>query len=229
MELFKHYTPDTYIKTAYLYMRNTISRAYIYLILIKTSMLCFEEMNDAVMLLEILIPTLLIGSFAFIIILESYGVSKKKLLFIYSEAINIVTYLYGFYIKPSYKDVFMLTSAVITCGLQLVGSSYFENILIIFKLILVWFIGPILLGYQKIPKDPTPYLESIIIFTVISNIFTYRKNIEVEYAKAILTIQKMKTQLSKIIYAMPESVIIFSEKQEVLIFNLACQRLFSSK
>ena len=150
MELFRKYTPENYIKTAYLYMRNTILSAYMYLILFKALLICFREMDDMVAFLDILIHTLVIGSLIVIIHLESYGVSRKKLLFMYSEAINIATYIYGFYIKTNYKDVYMITSAVLTCGLQLVVSSYFENILIIFKLVPVCFIYLVLLGYQKI-------------------------------------------------------------------------------
>jgi signal transduction histidine kinase/CheY-like chemotaxis protein len=160
--------------------------------------------------------------------LESYNISKKTLLILLSEVLSFFSYIYGFYQDTSNKEIYILYTTLSSCGLQLLNSSNLENSLIIFKIILVWYIGPILLGYQEIPRNPTPYMTVLFILPVFSSFFTYRKQLENNYLLAINTIKKMKSQLANIIQAMPDCVLILSQTQEVLLFNVACQELFKS-
>jgi signal transduction histidine kinase/CheY-like chemotaxis protein len=228
MENLLRETPKSYIETVYSYIRSSIFHIYLSLVVIKTVILCFTDINDLETFLDILIPTLAVALIMLILILESYNVSRKVLLLIFSEMINITCYLYACYVSRAHKEIYLILSVVCTCGLQLVGKSRVETNLLIFKLIFWWYILPILKGEIEIPYEQSPYLTTFFIFAVLTTVFTIRRLKEDEFIRALATIHNMKAQLFNIIQAMPESVLIFSENHDVLFFNRESQNLFQT-
>lgn len=228
MENLSRDTPQSYIESVYSYIRCSIFHIYISLVVIKTVILCFTDIKDFETFLDILIPTLSVGLIMLILLLESYNVSRKVLLLIFSEMINFNCYLYACYVSSAHKEIYLILSVVCTCGLQLVGKSKLETNLLIFKLIFWWYILPILKGENEVPYEQSPYLTIFFIFAVLATVFTIRRTKEDEYIKALGTIQNMRTQLFNIMQAMPESVLILSENQDVLFFNRESQKLFQT-
>jgi signal transduction histidine kinase/CheY-like chemotaxis protein len=226
MEVYTKHTFNTFIDDAYLFIRSGILKTYILTVLFNTVALCFLELTDLRALYDLLVPTITISVLIILLSSESYGVSRKKLLFIFSELMNIGSYFYGIYINDSNRDLYLIICTVSTCGFQLVGSSNFENIIIIFKLVFVWYLGPILLGHREVPNEKTPYISLIYLLLVLSAIFTYRKKLEDQYVQALNKIEKIRKQLSNLIKAIPESILICSIHQEVMLYNDACQLLF---
>jgi signal transduction histidine kinase len=228
MEDLTKYTPCTYIDRAYKFIRNSLLNSYVKLVFLKIIVICFLEFRDEKQIFDILVPVISMILFIPILNLESHKVPTRHLLFLISEIMNIDCYIFGLYITSDQPAIYIILSTISTCGFQLVGSSKFENNLIIFKLLFVWFILPILLGTAELPNEQTTYLTIPLIFLMFSTLFTSRKELEDEYLLAIQTIQKMKQQLSNIIQAMPETVLIFSESQRVLLTNRECHKVFQA-
>jgi hypothetical protein len=93
----------------------------------------------------------------------------------------------------------------------------------------LWYIIPIALGWIEIPKEQSPYLTIIFIFTVLSTNFTNRLELEDDYAKAVATISKIKSELAQILKVIPDSILVLSKTKDIILFNLESQKLFKSQ
>jgi signal transduction histidine kinase/CheY-like chemotaxis protein len=92
----------------------------------------------------------------------------------------------------------------------------------------MWYIIPTVLGWEEIPKEQSPYIFMILILTVLTKNFTNRMRLEEKYAIAIASNQKMKSELDKILQVLPDSILLLSKSQKVVLFNQECQKLFGS-
>lgn len=222
-------TSDIYMENTYKVFRTSLVKMCKVFLSLKIICLAVMELNNGAQLIEFVIPNLTLIYFIVFLYLELTGSCKKKLLFVLSEMVNLNCYIYGLFSNPSYREIYVISSAVITCGVQMVCFTEMGSWVLIFKLVFIWFILPIGLGWKELPTVPTPYLSVLFIIIILSQVYTHRKRLEQDFIEANCQISKMKIQLYSILQALPESVIIFSESQEVILYNIACQDLFKIK
>jgi signal transduction histidine kinase len=228
MEFRNPFEECYYTENAYRIIKNTVIRTNLYIIASACVLYAMKDPQDLEVFTTIMVLTFSLMSIFLVLMLESFGVSKRRLLFIFSETINFISWMYGFVVNPQDLELHVIVGIVSACGLQLIRNTKFENTLILLKLVMMWYILPKFLGYREPPRSYIPYFALIYLLTVLNSFFTYWKNIEEEHSIALEKLQRMKTQLYNIIQAMPDSVLIFSQRQEILLFNIACQELFQT-
>lgn len=221
MATSKRYPTGLFTESAYSKLRNVFIQNYTKLALLDSAILAFEREVDIEILASLLMLTISVIYVLLILILDSYKILRKKLLFLISELVNISFCLYGLTVSSSHFEVYLIISTVSTCNLQLVRTKKLQNVLIILKLVVMWYLGSWILGY-------IPHIAIVFLIASFTSCFSYTKYLETTCSQALYKLQRMKAQFDKLIQPLADSMLILSEKQEIIFFNPACQRLFQA-
>lgn len=217
---------EMYKNSIYKCFKSVIIHMVSICLLTKMILLGLMTVDLDYLLREMVVPLMTSSLLLVMMGCEAHFCSKSKLLYIMSEAVTLGCFLYGQYIIPQQRDIFIIQYVMVTFVLQMNDASKYMTLLIIIKVIFIWYLITILFYGKEIPNTLVPYATIIFVTVVVLRVHTHKKKLLYEFVYANIKVEKMKKQLFEVIQALPESVLILSKSHTIIFQNKASQELF---
>ena len=217
-EMYKNSIYNCFRSTI-VYMTNTI-------FLIKMVLLAVINLEASTFLREITVPLITSTLLLILMICELSSCARSKLLFILSEAVTLGCFIYGQYLTPQERDIYIIQYVMVTFVLQMNDASKYTTFLLMLKVMFVWYFFPIIFCGKAIPTTTGPYATVIFVTVIVLKVHTHKKKLLYEFVYANIKVEKIKKQLLEVIQALPESVILLSFTNSIMFHNKASQEQF---
>lgn len=163
-----------------------------------------------------------------IFLIEKYSLIPKNIIgILICELINLPCYIIGLSLNPDHNAPMIISTCLTTICFQIKFlKSTFLILLTQLKLILIWFIIPLLNGDIQWTCCLTPYICIVYILLAIQ-IFT---SVNDKWLKHLLhtklKIKDFKKQLTDLIRYLPEGIVVLGKDLKVAFFNDSCCKIF---